>query len=454
VELGVSAERDSGPALVSVSVAGVEHLHRLTHRAANRSRSVEDWWENSLGTALAAVARARHSSGSRDEAERALDRLLRWWRDETPRRISLDVAALALAARAAADLQQSDLNLLADAADAVDDLARREPTAVPMLHLALSVWALDALIPDRSDKPWSALRERLAMRAAGGIDEPLRIYSAAVAAEHFDPNALVQNLYSAIGTSPSASDACVLIWLMTVALERLSQSLEAKDNALQLLVQRRAAIVDRLVGDIDDETFLQPELEEFGEPIPENLLAISFLSAFEALLVDLALASREEADAWLTFPEAEALFAAEAKSARRELERTANVSARWLALLVGVLSVAAGAVSWLGLTDLHWKHGVVASVAVLATALGLAAAALVANRGDLPEKLAESLGIGLVTIAGLAALEALNEHRTKPFISDNVGLIAGVLITAAAVAAWNLAVWLSRKQSRLSEPRA
>ena len=100
------------------------------------------------------------------------------------------------------------------------------------------------------------------------------------------------------------------------------------------------------------------------------------------------------------------------------------------------------------------RSSVAASVAVLATALGLAAAALVANRGDLPEKLAESLGIGLVTIAGLAALEALNEHRTKPFISDNVGLIAGVLITAAAVAAWNLAVWLSRKQSRPNEPRA
>lgn len=129
-------------------------------------------------------------------------------------------------------------------------------------------------------------------------------------------------------------------------------------------------------------------------------------------------------------------------------------SRRWLALLVGVLSAAAGAVFWLGLTDLRWKHGVVASVAVLATALGLAAAALVANRGHLPQKLAESLGIGLVTIAGLAGLEALNEQRTKPFISDNVGLIAGVLITAAAVAAWNLAVWLSRKQNRPSEPRA
>jgi hypothetical protein len=59
-----------------------------------------------------------------------------------------------------------------------------------------------------------------------------------------------------------------------------------------------------------------------------------------------------------------------------------------------------------------------------------------------------------VTIAGLAALEALNEHRTKPFISDNVGLIAGVLITAAAVAAWNLAAWLSRKESRPSDRQA
>jgi NhaP-type Na+/H+ or K+/H+ antiporter len=122
-------------------------------------------------------------------------------------------------------------------------------------------------------------------------------------------------------------------------------------------------------------------------------------------LVDLALASPEKAEAWLTFPEAEALFAAEATKARRELERTAKVYSRWLALLVGLLSLTAGAVAWLGLTDLDWKRGVVASLAVLVAALGPAAAALVANRAEVPKKLAESLGIGLVTIAGCAERE-------------------------------------------------
>ena len=51
-------------------------------------------------------------------------------------------------------------------------------------------------------------------------------------------------------------------------------------------------------------------------------------------------------------------------------------------------------------------------------------------------------------------LDVLNGHRTKPLISDNVGLmIAGVLMTAAVVAEWNLGVWLSKKQSSASEPR-
>lgn len=115
-----------------MSVAEADLLHALAHRAANDARDVDDWWGNSLNTALAAVTRARHSSGYQGDAERALDRLLRWWKDEKPRRISRDVTAMALGARAAADLQRSDPHLVVEAAQAVDDLARRDPTAAPI----------------------------------------------------------------------------------------------------------------------------------------------------------------------------------------------------------------------------------------------------------------------------------------------------------------------------------
>ena len=97
-----AAQRPAQPSLVPVSVAEAERLHAVAHQAANSVRSIEDWWENSLTTGLAAVTRSPTSSAYRNEAEGAVSRLLRWWQDEHPRRISRDVAALALAARAAA----------------------------------------------------------------------------------------------------------------------------------------------------------------------------------------------------------------------------------------------------------------------------------------------------------------------------------------------------------------
>ena len=74
---------------------------------------------------------ARHSRAYRDDAERALERMLRWARDEHPRRISADVTALALTARAAADLQRTEPALVALAVNAVEDLATRDRATVP-----------------------------------------------------------------------------------------------------------------------------------------------------------------------------------------------------------------------------------------------------------------------------------------------------------------------------------
>lgn len=445
-----STECDPGTALVPVSTVGAEHLHRLMHRAASRSKSVEDWWENSLGTALAAVARARHSSGSRDEAERALDRLLRWWRDENPRRISRDVTALALGARAAADLQQSDPKLLEDAIAAVDDLARRDPTAVPMLHIALSAWALDGLIPDRDERPWPALRDRLAVRASGGVDEPLRIYASAVAAKHFDPNALVQSLYSAIGASPSASDACVLLWLITAAVERLSLTLDENDNALQLLIQRRAAIVERLVGDVDDDTFLPPELEDFGEPIPDNLPAISFLSSFEALLVDLALASPEEAEPWLTFPEAKAMFGKREKTLESELDELSDRTHLREACFFAIVGLIGGLAVWLGLVRIGWMTAIAESLAVTTVAIGALIVALKGRAGGLPEKLMEVLGLLFGTIAVTAIVNAFLRHYKSSRVSET-DLVAGGVVAVIVFGLWAVGTFVIKKDPRHSE---
>ncbi len=419
-----------------MSVAEADRLHTLAHRAANRVRTIEDWWENPLTTSLAAVTRARHSSAYRDEAEGAVSRLLRWWRDEAQRPISRDVAALALTARAAADLQRREAALVREAAQAVDALAQRDPSIVPVLHLALSAWALDALVTDRNEQPWPELRKRMGERSSTGVEEPLRQYVAAVAARQFDANGLVQGLLQAIGTAPSSSDACVLLWVITVAAERLTQSLGEDDNALRVLLQRRAALVERLVGDVDDQTFLAPALEEFGEPIPDDLPVISYLSPFEALLLDFVLAGGGEADAWLTYPEAEALLGTEAAEARDELQHATDRHLRWSGGLVAVLGVSVGLVAWLGLTDLEWKRGVAASLAVMVTALALGIAALLGRAGGLPEKLMEATGTLFFATAVVAAVNADSQHHKHPFLSDVTGLVVGLLIPVLAALLW------------------
>ncbi|MGH4010580.1 MAG: hypothetical protein ACRDTH_20880 [Pseudonocardiaceae bacterium] len=74
--------------------APAERLHVHAHRAAARVRDINNWWGSPLDTALAAVAAAQHPAASREVAQRAVDRLLRWWQEGRVRPISADAAAL------------------------------------------------------------------------------------------------------------------------------------------------------------------------------------------------------------------------------------------------------------------------------------------------------------------------------------------------------------------------
>src|SRR4051794_30705563 len=105
-----------------MAVASPELLHRIVHRAALRPRNEDDWWGSPIDTGLAAVALARHQRGFRPDALRAVARLERWWQNGNVASISANVVALALAARAEAELQQTDAALTAAAAKEVAQL--------------------------------------------------------------------------------------------------------------------------------------------------------------------------------------------------------------------------------------------------------------------------------------------------------------------------------------------
>jgi hypothetical protein len=428
-----------------VTVAAADRLHVLAHNAATSARNVEDWWGSPVDSALAAVALARHSRVYRDDAERTLERLLHWVRDEQPRRISADVTALALTARAAADLQRNDPALVDAAVEAVDDLATRDRATVPELHLALCVWALDELVSDRDQRPWPTLRARGLPSRLGGVDEPLARYAIALAASPFDANRLVQDLIGEIGVAPGVSETSLLLWLITVASERLAQVLPPDDNALQVLVRQRADLVDRLAGEIDDQTFIEPTLADFGDEGADDLRVTRFLSRFEALLLDIALAPRDGVTPWLTFVEAQSLFGAREVEARIELGKSRRKLLDGLAAISTLLALVSGTTLWLALRAFEVETGVGYSLAAALVAGVLVFAALALRRGR-PSPLVDSLGPLFALFALLAVLNAINLHMKKPIVSDAAGLIVGALIVGVATVVWQVFTHLTDRE--------
>jgi hypothetical protein len=444
---GAAQGRAAGPALVPVSVAAPDRLHLLAHNAATFARNVEDWWGSPIDTSLAAVALARHSRAYRDDAERTLERLLRWARDERPRRISADVTALALTARAAADLQRSDPSLIAAAAAAVDDLATRDRATVPELHLALCAWALDDLVSDRDQRPWPTLRSRSARTRLGGVDEPLARYVAALASEPFEANRLVQDLIAEIGSAPGVSETSLLLWLITAAAERLARVLPPDDNAFHVLVRQRAELVDRLAGEIDEQTFVEPTMADFGDEGPDDLRVIRFLSRFEALLLDIALAPTDGATPWVTFTEAESLFGAREREARTELASVRRRLLDSVAAVTASLALASGMTLWLGLQAQDVEGGVAYSLAAALASGVLVFAALALRRGR-PNAVVDSLGPLFALFALLAALNAVNLHMKKPLVSDAASLIIGAAIVGVATVIWQVFIQLTDRERK------
>ena len=96
--------------MVSVTQrTSIADLHDRAHRAAFAARDLENWWDGSLETGLAAAAGSMHPPGaSRRIGELALGALVEWYDKKRPRAIGEDAAALALGALGAERLRRRE----------------------------------------------------------------------------------------------------------------------------------------------------------------------------------------------------------------------------------------------------------------------------------------------------------------------------------------------------------
>jgi hypothetical protein len=427
--------------------ASADSLHLLAHRAQRRARTAEDWWDNPLDTALAAVSATRHPPAFRRDAETAVRRLARWRRDGGPRRVSADAAALALAARAAADLARRDRDLERAAADAVWDLAERSAPAAPALHVALAAWALDPLIADRDTEPWPKLRAHgsAAGRDAPGLDGPLHTLTRALAAERPDAAELVRELLVDLPASPGTEDGAVLLWTMTVAVERCAPQMSSQDSGLRALIDRRGELAVRLAQEITAETFEPPAVADFDPDAALDVRPVNYLSPMEALLLDMSLASGAPEEGWLRFEEARALFGQREATARRQLAgRTATLTA---ALGVTVAALTGVAAAWLGLTL------AVTVPAALAVAWAFWLAATTVVHRSAPSSVTQALGLLWATLMLAAGFVAVNQALTHPLLGDLGGFVAGGVLGAVGAVIWQITVvGTGRPAVRPSDP--
>jgi hypothetical protein len=166
----------------------------------------------------------------------------------------------------------------------------------------------------------------------------------------------------------------------------------------------------------------------------------AYLSPFEALLLDLALASRDDATPWLTFEEAHRLFGEHADTAKAELEHARRGLASVAARLVAVIGLFGSVTSWFVMRDLDIAGDVRYPAAAALASLLFAIAVAVAARERTPGLVADAAGSFFVACAIIAGFIAVNNAPKKALIGGVSGVAADVLIAAGGVVIWAIVV--------------
>jgi hypothetical protein len=430
--------------MVSVVTAAPERLHVIAHRVVVAARCLDGGWNSPLESSLVALSLARHSNAYVGDAQGLLDRVLRWWREGRTRRTSADIAALALIARTAVDLKRGNAEVVSAAAQIVEDLATRDQSLVPELHLALSAWALDPVIKDRDSSPWPALRVCAEGRAETTSHPLLNNYVTAVSQWTFSWPGMADSLGGNLTSNEELGSACVLLWLLTAVCEKISPLALEYVDGIQLIAQRRSELVERMAGQIDERTFYSEEFAQ-EEDFESECEVQPALSSFEAVLIDVALASRDEARPWMTFDEAEAYFAQRARAERDEAQTSANRMRYWLGATIGLLGLVAGFALWEPLRHSGVKSSIAnpGSASVVFFSCAIMVGIFRGKRQDTP--IWESLGIFLTTAALLAGALSINQAFKKPLVSDAGGVVVAALVAVGAGLLWAMIRMWRRK---------
>ena len=322
---------------------------------------------------------------------------------------------------------------------AVNDLAQRDRSVIPELHLALCAWALDELVPDRDAPPWPSVRAWAEHFPRGRSNVALA--TGAVAQIRINALKLAEDLVTQIGAVANPTDACILMWLVTVAIQRLSHELSKDDSTLQVLIRRRTELIERLSAEIDDYSFrdsandAQDDIDaDVVQPTDDEPVR---LSSKEAVLLDFSLASKDPSHPWLTFEEAVKLFGDDAAQVRLELADTRRSSRKQMAWFVAALGVTTSAVLWLTLHTQEIANAIARPATVSLFALFMLQVTRLASADE--SAIGDAAGVFWGTLAPLALVVAVDRCLRQPFISDVGGLIAGALIAAAAGLLWVLA---------------
>jgi hypothetical protein len=444
------AGRTSQPTLVSVSgtvsAAGqaavsldLQALHGVAHAAVRAQRKEDGSWGDLFSTALVAATDSRHPPTQRGMAERAYDSVLGRMATELPRPTGDDAAAVALAARAALEIDGGSNALTEQASQLLRAACQDGQLMLAALHVALAVWALDPLVPNRTEPPWDDVRGSLERFSTTGLNRALVVFTRWISDQQVRsvPRDLAET------STLSRPEECVLLWLLTVAVDMaIARGADpATDEDLRTVVARRADIAENLAREVtavhlEERHF--DEFDPFADEDDESDSGADGLGLFEAIMLDFALSGPREAQVLITLDEA-------AKLAVRLRDRR-FATYRRIALVATAVQLA-NTITICALADANTRISIGACLILLGSAR-IATLILLTLQQPPAEYVAAWIGVVLT-----GALLVVDGWRATPIVDDEIAAVIGIaLVLIPAGATFLLGHWRGASHARSDRP--